>query len=171
MNNTSSTSPQRWLHLIQLIRDRLFAPDFCARHRRRAKDFTRERVLTFPVVMLLLLQKTTKSVQRHLHTFFLQMGLRLGAAVTPGGWTQARAKLSHTALIELNQEVVLTGFYAPEQKDFRRLWRGHRLLGCDGSLLRLPDHPEVYREFGRQTVKNHHGATGTEYAPARLSVL
>jgi hypothetical protein len=171
MNNTSSTSPQRWLHLIQLIRDRLFAPDFCARHRRRAKDFTRERVLTFPVVMLLLLQKTTKSVQRHLHTFFLQMGLRLGAAVTPGGWTQARAKLSHTALIELNQEVVLTGFYAPEQKDFRRLWRGHRLLGCDGSLLRLPDHPEVYREFGRQTVRNHHGATGTEYAPARLSVL
>jgi hypothetical protein len=171
MNETSCTTPPRWLHVIQHVQDRLFAPDFCARHRRRAKDFTRERVLTFPVVMLLLLQKTTKSVQRHLHAFFHQMGLPRRGAVTPGGWTQARAKLSHTALIELNQEVVLTDFYAPARQDHRRLWRGHRLLGCDGSVLRLPSHPEVFEHFGREAVRNHHGATGTEYAPARLSVL
>src|SRR5580692_4219451 len=148
MNETSCTTPPRWLHVIQHVQDRLFAPDFCARHRRRAKDFTRERVLTFPVVMLLLLQKTTKSVQRHLHAFFHQMGLPRRGAVTPGGWTQARARQDH-----------------------RRLWRGHRLLGCDGSVLRLPSHPEVFEHFGREAVRNHHGATGTEYAPARLSVL
>jgi Transposase DDE domain len=170
MNDIFSSSAHRWVSAVGHFRDRLLAPDFCARHRRHQKDFTRQRVLTFPFVMLLVLQKTSKSVQRHLHAFFLQMGLG-GGAVTPGGWTQARAKLLHTALIELNREVLLKDFYAPEQKDCHRLWRGHRMLGCDGSLLRLPSHREVFEQFGRQAVKNHQGNTGTEYAPARLSVL
>ena len=172
MQNTTVPSLSRWLHFIVLVRARIFAPDFCARHRSRAADFTRERLLTFPVVMLFLLQKTTKSVQRHLHSFFQQLWPQhQDRSVTPGGWTQARAKLAHTAFIELNQEVLLPCFYAPEQAAHRRLWRGHRLLGCDGSLLRLPSHPEVFEVFGSVTVANHLGDTGTRYAPARLSVL
>jgi len=172
MKDSLSCIPPRWHHFIELVRAKIIAPEFCARHRRRAADFTRERVLTFPVVMLLLLQKTTKSVQRHLHSFFHQLSPQEnGRAVTPGGWTQARAKLSHTALIELNQEVLLPCFYAREEMEHRRLWRGHRVLGCDGSLLRLPSHREVFEQFGAQAVANHHGPTGTVYAPARLSVL
>jgi hypothetical protein len=172
MRNTSASALPRWLHLIAQIRARIFAADFCARHRARAADFTRERVLTFPVVMLLLLQKTTKSVQRHLHCFFHQLWPHPNQpTVTGGGWTQARAKLSHTAFIELNQQVLLPGFYAPQQAPHRRTWRGHRLVGCDGSLLRLPSHPQVLEMFGEVAVANHLGDTGTHYAPARLSVL
>lgn len=172
MQNTSTSRVPRWLHLIAQIRARIFAADFCARHRARAADFTRERLLTFPVVMLLLLQKTTKSVQRHLHCFFHQLWPQPNQPmVTGGGWTQARAKLSHTAFIELNQQVLLPGFYAPQQAQHRRSWRGHRLLGCDGSLLRLPSHPQVLEIFGEVAVANHLGDTGTHYAPARLSVL
>jgi hypothetical protein len=172
MKDSLSCVPPRWHHFIELVRAKIIAPDFCARHRRRAGDFTRERVLTFPVVMLLLLQKTTKSVQRHLHSFFHQLSPQENArAVTPGGWTQARAKLSHSAFIELNQEILLPCFYARQETTPRRLWRGHRMLGCDGSLLRLPSHPEVFEQFGAQAVANHLGATGTLYAPARLSVL
>ena len=172
MQNTSASLIPRWLHLIAQIRARICAADFCARHRVRRVDFTRQRLLTFPVVMLLLLQKSTKSVQRHLHCFFQQLWPQAeGRAVTPGGWTQARAKLSHTALIELNQEVLLPCFYAPEQTPPRRSWRGHRLLGVDGSLLRLPSHPEIFEIFGAVVVANHLGDTSTRYAPARLSVL
>jgi hypothetical protein len=122
--------------------------------------------------MLFLLQKTTRSVQRHLHSFLHQLWPQPhDRSVTPGGWTQARAKLSHTAFVELNQEVLLPCFYAPEQAAHRRLWRGHRLLGCDGSLLRLPSHPQVVETFGALAVANHLGDTGTRYTPARLSVL
>jgi hypothetical protein len=154
------------------VRALIFAPDFCARHRRDIRDFTRQRVLTFPVVMLLLLQKTTRSVQRHLHTFFHELWPQSDdRSATPGGWTQARAKLSHTAFIELNQQVLLPCFYAPDQAAHRRTWRGHRLLGGDGSLLRLPSHPEVVETFGELAVANHFGDTGTRYVPARLSVL
>src|ERR1043166_843183 len=172
MQYTSASSPPRWLHFIAQLRARIYAADFCARHRGRSCDFTRQRLLTFPVVMLLLLQKTTKSVQRHLHSLFHQLWPQeADRSVTPGGWTQARAKLSHTAFIELNQEVLLPCFYAPDQAEHRRDWRGHRRLGCDGSLLRLPSHPQVIETFGALAVANHLGDTGTRYTPARLSVL
>src|SRR6185437_17108320 len=75
------------------------------------------------------------------------------------------------AFIQLNQEVLLPGFYAPEQAAHRRTWHGHRLLGCDGSLLRLPAQAELSERFGTVAVANHLGDTGTRYTPARLSVL
>ena len=171
MQNTSTCSVSRWLPLLAKIRRLIVAPDFCLRHRRGEHAFTRKRLLTFSVVLLLLLQKTTKSVQRHLHSFFHQLGPEQNPHATGGAWTQARAKFSHTAFIELNQQVLLPDFYAPAASGYRRTWRGHRLLGCDGSLLRLPSHPEIFATFGTTEVTNHAGATGTVYAPARLSVL
>lgn len=172
MQNTSTSPVSRWSHFIEQVHALIGAADFCARHRARNADFTRQRILTFPIVMLLLLQKTTKSVQRHLHSFFRQLWPQHpGRAATAGGWTQARAKFSHTAFIELNQKILLPCFYAPEQAQHRFCWRGHRLLGVDGSLLRLPSHREVFQTFGAVEVANHQGDTGTRYAPGRLSVL
>jgi hypothetical protein len=162
-------------YLVQLneaLRARIGDPHFVARHRRCARDFTRQRTLTFPVVFLLLLQKTGKSVHRHLREFLAAWLAPPGAvAVTAGAWTQARAKFKHTAFVELNQAVLLPLAYAPEQAAQRRAWRGHRLLGVDGSTLRLPAQPELLRVFGAKTVTNQGGATGTCYPEARLSVL
>ena len=164
--------PGSLVQLIEALRERVSEAHFVARHRRRAADFTRHRTLTFPVVFLLLLQKTTKSVQRHLHEFLAQWLSEPGApAVTPGAWTQARAKFQHTAFIELNQDVLLPLAYAPAQAARRRTWRGHRLLGVDGSSLRLPPTAELLRAFGQKTVTNQGGATGTRYPEARMSVL
>src|SRR5262245_40588839 len=98
---TTTSLQFRWTHVVEQIRATMLSLDFCARHRRSHKDFTRRRALPFPVVMLLLLQKTTKSVQRHLHAFFKELCADLKhSGITPGAWTQARAKLSHRALIE-----------------------------------------------------------------------
>src|SRR5436190_212544 len=172
MQTKLCTSGGRWSVLMKHFREVLLGEQLCERHRRREKDFTRRRVLSFPVVMLLLLQKTTRSVQRHLQSFFRELSADFRTvSVTAGGWTQARAKLKHTAFIELNQTVVLPGFYAPEQAAHCRRWRGHRVLGVDGSQLWLPDHPDVIKEFGAVEVSNHLGQTGTRYVPGRLSVL
>lgn len=165
---TNQASPGvRWSGLVEQIRALLEARSFCERHRRNQNCFTRKRKLTFPVIMLLLLQKTTRSAQRHLHSFFHELG---NVSVTGGAWTQARAKFRHTAFIELNQSVVLPAF-ATEAAAHCRRWRGHRLLGVDGSQLWLPEHPEVIQEFGVVEVANHRGLTGTRYVPGRLSVL
>jgi hypothetical protein len=158
-------------NLVKQTRQRLHAPDFLQRHRSRPCDFTRRSPLSFPVVGLLVLQKTTKSVQRHLHAFFDQLSVMHPVeAVTPGGWTQARAKLRHTAFIELNQTVVLPLAYAPDQASLLRRWHGHRLVGFDGSLLRLPNTPDMRKAFALVEVTNQTGPTGTAFAQARLSV-
>jgi hypothetical protein len=172
MQNYLPASPTHLLHLIVELRARVRDPLFRAAHRRRPVDFTRERTLPFLVVLLVILQKTTKSVQRHLHEFLAQWFAQGDTpAVTPGGWTQARAKLQHTAFIELDQQVLLPHFYAPEQAAQRRTWRGHRALGVDGSEARLPRSQELATHFGEVKVTNQHGATGTSYPAAAFSVL
>jgi len=156
--------------LIEGLREKLHDEQFIARHRVRPEDFTRQRQLTFPVVMLFVLQKTIKSIQRHLHEFLDELACgQLFEPVTAGAWTHARAKLKHTGFIELNQEVVLP--VVNQQRDQLKLWRGHRLYGHDSSLIRLPDSAELAEEFGRVEIKNQRGATGTAYPEGRMSVL
>jgi hypothetical protein len=120
--------------------------------------------------MLLILQKTTQSIQRHLHQFWDELLQNL-AAVTAGAFTQARAKFKHTAFIELNQQTILPMIYAPEQAGTLQRWRGHRLLGMDSSLVRLPRSQTTEKEFGLVEIKNHLGTTGTCYPQGRISVL
>ena len=161
---------QHLVNLIETLRQHLHDPAFRARHRIRPQDFTRNRSLTFPVVLLLILQKTVKSVQRHLNEFLAQVAAE-NAAVTPGGWTQARAKLKHTAFGELNRDCVLPAAYPSGPASAPRLWKGHRLLAIDSSLVRLPNSPDIVQAFGVIAVINQTGVTGTEYPQARISVL
>ena len=162
--------PQHLTTLIEVLRTRLRDPNFLARHRVRAQDFTRQRQLTFPLLMLFVLQQTLKSIQRHVHEFFDELAQgEVFEPVTSGAVTHARAKLKASAFIELNHDCVLSTIYDPEHPIQR--WRGHRLLGVDSSLLRLPDSEELGREYGWQVTANQHGATGTRYPEARLSVV
>src|SRR5215475_14123950 len=108
MRTIIESIPAYLITLVESLRAQLYDEQFIARHRVRPEDFTRQRQLTFPVVMLFVLQKTVKSIQRHLHEFLDELvGGQLFEPVTAGAWTHARAKLKHTAFIELNQQVVL----------------------------------------------------------------
>ena len=112
--------PSCLVDLVEQTRRRLHASDFCARPRVGPADFTRHSPLGLPVVSLLVLQKTTRSVQRHWHEFFEQLAAFPPVApATPGGWTQARAQLRHPAFIELNQTGALPLAYAPAQRPGR----------------------------------------------------
>jgi hypothetical protein len=158
--------------LVEVLRQRLREASFINRQRVRCEDFTRERCLTFPVVMLLILQKTVKSIQCHLHEFLAQLATAADwVSVTPGAWTQARAKLRASAFVELNEQCVLPLVYAPEQAAQVQRWRGHRLLGLDSSLVRLPYRAELAQAFRVVEVANRQGPLGLRYCEGRLSVL
>jgi hypothetical protein len=162
--------PNYLITLIEALRGKLRDEDFLARHRVRPQDFTRERQLTFPVMMLFVLQQTVKSIQRHLHEFLDELAQgEMFQPVTSGAVTHARAKLKESAFIELNRECVLATIYGSERPIHR--WRGHRLLGIDSSLVRLPESEDVGQTFGWKEASNQHGATGTRYPEARLSVV
>ena len=104
------------IQLFESLRRKFCDADFIARHRVRAQDFTRQRQLTFPVVMLFILQKTVKSIQRHLHEFLNELaGGELFEPLTAGAVTKARAKLKHSAFVELNQATVVPWIYCSER--------------------------------------------------------
>src|SRR6266478_48954 len=160
------------IELIEALRRKLCDADFIARHRARPQDFTRHRQLTFPVVMLFVLQKTVKSLQRHLHEFLDEMsGGQLFEPLTAGAFTHARAKLKHTAFIELHQDLVMPSVYGAEAPRPIRRWHGHRLLGVDSSLVRVSDSDELRQHFSLVQPANQAGLIGTGFPEARMSVL
>jgi hypothetical protein len=162
--------PSYLLTLVESLRARLRDADFQSRHRIRPQDFTRDCQLTFPVLMLFILQKTVKSLQRHLHEFLDDLAAgQLFEPVTSGAVTHARAKLKASAFIELNHDCVLPTIYSTEHPIQR--WRGHRLVGVDSSLVRLPISEELGQKFGWKEAANQNGATGTRFPEARLSVI
>jgi hypothetical protein len=157
--------------LVLALRVRLADESFLARHRVRPQDFTRRRKLPFLFIMLFILQKTVKSVQRHLHDFLDQLAASSALeGSTPGAVTHARAKFKHTAFIELSRECVLPAIY-DNAAGKHKLWRGHRLLGMDSSTLRLPNNPELRAAFTAVDVLCQFGPTGVGLAQARISVL
>jgi hypothetical protein len=170
MQTTIHEIPHYLITLVEALRAKLRDPDFLARHRVRPQDFTRQCQLTFPRLMLFVLQQTVKSIQRHLHEFLdtLAQG-QLFEPLTSGAVTHARAKLKESAFSELNRDCVLPALYGSEHPV--RRWRGHRLVGVDSSLVRLPNSPELGQVFGWQAVANQHGTTDTRYPEARLSVV
>jgi len=163
--------PNCAITIIQILRQQLTDPGFLGRHRRRAQDFTRECALTFPVLMLLLLQKTLKSLQTHLHEFLWELARGADARqVGPGALTHARAKLLPSAFVELNEAVVLRTFYGRGHAAQVQRWCGHRLLGIDSSLVRLPESQELRQFFGVVQCGNQHG-NHESFPEARGSVL
>jgi hypothetical protein len=152
------------------VRNLLGDLGFLERHRVSEQDFTRTRRLPFNLVVLLVLQKTLKSIQLHLHEFFERLAEGdVFSSVSAGAWTHARAKLRHTAFIELNQVAVLGNFYAAAKSVV--LWHGHRLLAIDSSTLRMPHAKALFEFFGGQEPSNQSGTCELRVPQARLSVL
>ena len=120
--------------------------EFIARHRTKNTDFTRDRTLTFPTLMLHGLNLIKGSAQQELDNTLqlIHADATRRQRVTQSAFTQARQKFSHNAFIEINQKVV-EHFY--QQSDIKT-WHGFRLCAIDGSQLRLPNEADVIKEFG-----------------------
>ena len=69
----------RALTLLSALRPQILEPGRRFRHRRRPKDFTRECVFTFPLLLWFLFQKSLKSLQARLHEFFWPLAGPTGA--------------------------------------------------------------------------------------------
>src|SRR5258706_14801822 len=96
---------QRALSVVEQLRGRIIGPELCSQDRRRPQDFSREYRLTFPVLVMLLLQKSLKSLQARLHELVRQLAPGAeGSPLSAGAVTHARAKLSAGVFVELNRQ-------------------------------------------------------------------
>lgn len=154
----------RFQGLFEQLKAALSSPDFQARHRQHPQDFTRQRRLTFVIVVCILLNLLKRALQDELDEFFkvLEAAPLALRQVTKSAFCQARLKLRYEALVELNR-VQVCYFYEHLQP---LRWQGFRLLALDGSMSELPVEPDVGTHFGVW-----HPAAGGSCPKARLSQL
>jgi len=152
--------------IIRRLKRELVSAAVRQRFRVQATDFTRERVLTWPVVLILMLRGQKVSLQTAVNKFFSAVG-EVWRVVTASAYRQARQKVQPEVFVHLHT-VACEEFYARYGEDNEVVrWHGQRVLGVDGSYLNLPDTEETRREFSVQT--NQH--VGGEQVQALASVL
>lgn len=121
--------------------------------------------MTFKHLVVFLMNVISKSIQKELNHYYklIRSGDFDFQHVSKGAFTQARAKLKHTAFIELSNRVV-DEFYneAPWMS-----WYGRRVLSVDGSTLALPDSDSLREEYSA----HRFGAGEREKLIARISHL
>src|SRR5713101_4873028 len=95
--------------VVGTTRQVIDCPLFQKQHRLHERCFVRKRRLSFSGVLTFILQQTIRSLQLHLDDFAKQLGVERW--VSKGGWTQGRAKLRHSAFVELNQRAIVQIVY------------------------------------------------------------
>lgn len=137
--------------------------EFIENHKVAKKDFTRKRSLPFQTVFLILINFLKKSIQAELDNFFkilLNKEIPLNE-VTKGAFSIARGKLKSSAFVELNAYQI-EYFY---NNSNYKTWNGFRILGIDGSIIRLPSSEVIKEKYGT----HDHSETGTLISFARIS--
>ena len=110
---------------------------FKSNHRKKDIYFTRDRKLTLPKIIIIMMSKSAKSLQNVLNEIQSKLSHFSDEleTITASAYTQARDKLNFTAFIELS-EVVCKLFY---EDDEYLTFKGFRLLAVDGSIIILPN--------------------------------
>jgi hypothetical protein len=144
----------------------LLSGEVLKRFRVKATDFTRQRVLSWQIVVVMMLRGHKGSLQTTVNKFFSAVG-DVWRVVTASAYSQARQKVQPEVFVHLNQVACEEYYTRYGAEGAVEVWHGHRLLGVDGSYLNLPDTEETRREFSVQT--NQYA--GGEQVQALASVL
>jgi hypothetical protein len=131
---------------IDFIKKTITSSEFINKNRIDDSDFTRQRKLPFPTLIIFLLSLVRGSYQSELDRFFsiLHRWRVPKRFVTKAAFTKARMKFKYETLIELNRK--LNQFF--EKKCTPKTWFGFRLLVVDGSTIRLPHTRDIAKHFG-----------------------
>jgi hypothetical protein len=123
---------------VQTTRQVMEDLQFCQRHKKRPKDFTRRRELTFVRSLVFVLHKGVRATQQRLNDFFHSLDMAL-VTLTPSAWSQARLKFRHTAFIELNEVAILKTFYRELRSNYGEGtgWSALILRWCDCPITRI----------------------------------
>lgn len=118
------------------------------------KDFTRNRKLSFPRLVLFLAKLCKKTLSKELETFFeneLEDPERLCSV---SALSQQRHKLKGF-FFEVWNKVLCDSFYHYGEEQTKR-WNGYRVIAVDGSTVSLVSTKALAAHFGGQS--NQHGA-------------
>lgn len=124
--------------------------ELCHQFRKRQADFTRKSALSFARLVILMMSGNKYSLQNSLNKFFKAIG-EVFKVPSASAYCQARKKVQAQVYQHLTS-VLCEDFYKlyePDKEVYR--WHGHRLLGADGTYLRLPDTDQLREEYAVHT--------------------
>jgi hypothetical protein len=136
------SSMEKAMSLASKIQLTISSAEFISQHRFSPEAFTRTRKLPFGTVVSAILRLAKRSLQIECN---LLGDHEMTEPVSKQAFSKARYKVRFTAFTALN-DLLLEDVYKDSQVG---LWKGYRLLGVDGSTLRLPESEENEEYFGR----------------------
>jgi len=130
--------------VVDYFRELLYSPKYLESCKQNKNDFTRNRKMPFPELILFMLNLVRTSSQIALNRFFKDIK---GSEVhmSQQSFSEARQKLKWEGCRLLLDKFV--GWYYDLVPDFKR-WRGYRVLAVDGSKQQLPSDPKLRILYG-----------------------
>ena len=122
-------------------------PDFQKSYRQKPADFIRNRILSFPKVVIGLINLMNRSIAIEVAKLLEHLHGMAAPFCSKQAFSKQRQKLKPEAFVALNQQLI-NQFYGDE--NFSRFY-GFRLLAMDGSTLELPESLEIVRQYGRSS--------------------
>lgn len=131
--------------LVDNLHALVYSASYMESAKKNKADFTRRRKMSFTQNILFILQKTGRSLQAGLNTFFQSMGEEPGD-YSRQAFSKGRLRIKPEAIRTLF-DFVVSEFYG--DADYQT-FEGYRVLAIDGTKLNLPNSVELATEFGVQ---------------------
>lgn len=132
---------------ITSLTDKLKGPVFQGKHKKTSADFKRNRKLNSITVAVMILRMIKQSLQ--IACNWLGDLMKLEPA-SKQAFSRARQKLSPECFQDLHEDGLKVSY---THAAYNGLWKGFRLIGCDGSTVRFPNSKDLEEKFGRWPTK------------------
>lgn len=137
------------LHFIELSRRFIQSKATKRKYRVNEKDFTRDRKLTFDTMSLCMIKLLRQNIQIELNSYFCvsnRFKANSPISVTSSAFVQSRKKIKPKMFSDLSK-IIADDFYQDNDENIK-LYKGHRVLGIDGSTLNLPITDDTIKTYG-----------------------
>ena len=141
VNQKRNTMKKKTYEILEKIQILILSKNFKTDHRSTDKDFIRNYLITFPVLILVILNLMRRSLQSELNNLVKVICVPI---ISKQVFSAARKKLLPTAFIELNKKLIQEFYCDNEFKKFQ----DYRLIVVDGSTLQLPEGDSIREKYG-----------------------
>lgn len=113
--------------------------EVCEKYKESGQDFTRKRLLGFARVVVMILSGKKLSLQNSLNKFFSVIG-EVFKVPTDSAYCQAKQKVKSDIFVHLTEQLNADFYRLYGADEEVKLWRGHRLMGGDGTRTEFAGH-------------------------------
>ena len=137
------------IHFVETSRKFIQRLSTKEHYRVSEKDFTRDRKLRFDKMIFLMIKLVRQNIQVELRSYhdslvgFEQEGVM---SITSSAFVQRRKKIKPDMFYDLSARIA-TDFYIDNDESVL-LYKGHRVLGIDGSTINLPLNELIKATYG-----------------------